>query len=381
MVLDDEKRALRDSVFALYGAPIRKIEIEDEQFCNLLSLSVADYAERVQNFIIENNWANFYGKDLNNIDLAYAWSVRTLDLARDYSYYFSKEVGLQQRGPWELKKDFFEIELGKQVYVIPSGREINKVLWVTPPTTDAALFANYGGLGVSFGGGVMAQTGLGTASLFGGMSSAYGMGAGLWALPAADIAYMSADLAYKNEIIRCDLVYKVTAGPDGTHLIHLLSTPGSKLTFGMGGIGQYSLQNCAVWYTYYDTNGNDDECRKDNTDVILSPDQIPLNKVDYELLNEPAKAVVRQILIGKVGIALSFIRGKFSGAINMIGSQLTMDYNMLMTYGQNVIDKAIENLDKRLERMSPYYLMEKQAKLVQDLKEAKKGTPLGIYVI
>ena len=154
--------------------------------------------------------------------------MRTLDLTKDYSQWFSKQVGLQQTGSWELKKDFIQIEKGKQVYVIPAGREVNKVMWVTPPTTDAAIWGNYGGLSTNFGNGVFAQMGMGAASVFGGINSAYGMGVGIWALPAADVATMATDLSYKQQLLRSDLVYKITAGPDGTHLLHLMSTPGSR---------------------------------------------------------------------------------------------------------------------------------------------------------
>lgn len=384
MVLDDNKVELFRQVRSKLGAPIRSVELTDEQLCDLLELAVSDYAIMIQNFIIENNWATLYGKSLSNTDIAYALSVRTLDIAKDYSYYFSKEVGLQQRGPWELKKDFFRIEEGRQVYQVPAGREINKVLWITPPTTDPALFANYGGFGVSFGGGgVMGQMGLGGATAFGGMGSAYGMGAGIWALPAYDVALMAADLSYKNQMFRSDLTFKVTAGPDGTHLIHLLSTPGSKLTFGHGGFaGQYSLMNCACWYTYYDTTAdNVDECRRQNPDVILSPDQVPLDKMDFAYLNPPTQALVRQFLIGEAAETLGLIRGKFSGKINILSSDLTMDYNMLMTLGKEYKDKAMEGLTKRLERMDPYAMMERQAKLVDEMIKAKKGTPLPIMVI
>ena len=96
------------------GAPLVEVELTDEQLCSLLDLSIEDYAERVQNWLIENQWATLYGKDVSNIDMAYALSVRTLDMSKDFSYWFSKEAGLQQRGPCELKKDFFKIEEGKQ---------------------------------------------------------------------------------------------------------------------------------------------------------------------------------------------------------------------------------------------------------------------------
>lgn len=382
MAIDSEKQKLFKQIRTRLGAPIRKVELTDDMLCDLLEQAVEDYAEQVQNFIIENNWAQLYGKNLTNIDLAYALSVRTLDLSKDYSYWFSREVGLQQRGPYELKKDFFKIEKGKQVYVIPAGREINKVFWVTPPTTDAAMWANFGGLGVSFGGGVMGQAGLGAASIFGGVNSAYGLGVGMWALPFADIATMSADLSYKNQFIRSDLVYKVTAGPDGTHLVHLLSTPGSKITFGAGGNGYLGLQNCYCWYTYYDVSGADaDDCRKQNPDVLLTPDQVPLDKLDYTMLNAPTKVIVRQLLFALACQTLALVWGKFSGNINLIASPLQMDYGQLMTLSDKEYERAMTTLKERLARMNPYETMKRQSELVDSLLQVKKAKPLGIMVI
>ena len=381
MALDKETQELFEDVRVKLGIGIRKVELTDDTMCRLLKYAVGDYAQYVQSFVIENNWATLYGKNLTNTDIAFALSVRTLDMAKDYSYYFSKEVGLQNGGPWELKKDFIKLEKGKQVYVIPAGRTINKVLWITPPTTDQALFANYGGFGVSFGGGVVGQMGLGAATAFGGISG-YGMGAGLWALPAYDVSLMAADLKTKNQLFRSDLVYKVTAGPNGTHLLHLMSTPGSKLTFGAGGVNMYPLQDCYCWYTYYDTNsGNEEDCMKQNPDVLLTPDQVPLSKMDYSLFNEPTKALIRQLLTGHAAETLSFIRGKFSGNVSMINNPLTMDYAQFMTYGQRERDNALNSLKERLERLSPYYTMQKQAELVDNSVKTLKGTPLGIYVI
>lgn len=381
-MISDTQKSLFSKIRAELGAPTRKIEITDDTLCELLENATADYAERTAFFIMESNWANMYGKNLSNIDMAWALSVRTLDLMKDYSYYFSKEVGLQQRGKWELKKDFVKLECGRQVYTIPAGREINKVMWITPPTTDAALWANYGGMGLSFGGGVMGQMGLGAATAFGGLGSAYGMGVGIWALPAYDVFLMGADMKNKNELLRSDLTYKVTAGPNGTHLLHLMSTPGSPFTFGLGGHNLYSLNNCTCWYTYYDVDGNEDECRKDNIgDILLTPDQMPLDKMDFEYLNAPTQNIVRKLLTAKAARHVAFVRGKFSGNINMINSPLTMDYQMFITYADNLENKTLEDLDKRLENLSPYKVMEQQANLVDNMLKAKKGTPLPIMVI
>lgn len=386
MTLDKEKEKLFKQVRTVFGAPIRKVELTDDQLCDLLELAIGDYAQVVQNFIIESNWASLFGKktglEMSNQEIAFALSMRTLDMTKDYASWFSKQVGLQQHGSYELKKDFIKLEKGKQVYVVPAGREINKVMWVAPPTTDQSLFANYGGFGVSFGGGVMGQMGLGAATAFGGTGSAYGMGAGIWAMPAYDVALMATDLSYKQQLLRSDLVYKVTAGPDGTHLIHLLSTPGSRLTFGAGGLNMYPLNGCYLWYTYYDTTpDNVDECRRQNQDVILSPDQVPLNEMDYSYFNAPTKALIRQLLIAHAAATLSLIRGKFSGQVGMINNQLAMDYTQLMTLADKIKDTAMTELKERLQRMTPYETMKKQAELVQSMKEVQKGTPLGIYKI
>ena len=381
-MITKEQESLFKKVRSELGAPVRKVELTDDQLCDLLENAVGDYAEYAQAFITEANWANLYGKNLSNMDLAWAMSVRTLDMTKDYSYYFSKEVGLQQRGPWELKKDFIKLECGKQVYTIPAGREINKVLWIEPPTTDAAMWANYGGISTSFGGGVMGQMGLSGLAAFGGMGSAYGLGVGIWALPAYDVHLMAADLKNKGDLFHCDLTYKVTGGPGNTRLLHLFNTPKSKFSFGVGQANALSLHNCICWYTYYDVNGNEDECRRDNIgDILLTPDQIPLDKMEYEFLNAPTQNIVRKLLTAKAARALSFIRGKFSGSINMLSASVTMDYGMFSTYADNLESKTYDELKTRFENLSPYKVMENQANLVKNMIEAKKGTPLPIMVI
>jgi hypothetical protein len=390
MVIDDEIKDLFDLVRKKLGAPIREVELTDEQLCALLTIAIGNYTSEIHKYVIESNWLSFYGKtglkSMSTQDWAWSLSVRTFDMAKSFSYYFSKEIGLQQRGPWELKKDYFEIEPGRQVYVIPANREINKVLYFTNPTTDSALFANYGGITAGFGGGVVGQLGLGCGPAFAGMAGA-GFG-GMYAMPLYDVALASVDMKEKNKFLGCDLVYKVTAGPEGTRLIHLESVPGGKFE-RMGGFGRKHDLYC--WYTYYDTSqATSDECNDllanggllsgSNGDVLLSPDQVPLGKMDYRFLNEQAKNVVRQLLVAESAETLGLVRGKFSGSINMINSPLTMDYNMLISLGQREKDNAMQSLKEWLDKLSPYNQMEKEAQLVESLIRVKRGVPLGFTV-
>lgn len=355
------------------GAPIMEVEVTDEMLCNELEMAVEDYAERVQNWIIETQWANLSGKNLSNMDLAYALSVRTIDLARDFSYWFSKEAGLQQRGPWELKKDYITIESGKQSYIIPSGREINAVMWCNPGTSQAALYANYGGLDMLGFAGGYGQAGGGS----------YGPIGGFYIAQSYDIAYMATDLQYKNRLLRGDLTYKVTAGPNGTRILHLFSTPGSKLTFGNTFIpGGINLAGCEVWYTYYDVSDSDaDECRRQNPDVIITPDQVPLSKMDLAYMNEPTKVTVRKLFFARAKRMLANVRGKFSGTIGIPEAQAQLDYTMLHNQADKEYEDTMNELKERLDRMSPWNLLAKQAEMVESTKKILAGDPMKMIVV
>ena len=109
--ITEEIKDLFNQVRVLCGAKERSVELPDDVLCTLLEVCISDYAQKVQSEIIANNFVNIYGKKMSNIaELAYAFSTRGLDLSKQYSYWFSKQVGLQQEGPYELKKDFITIE-------------------------------------------------------------------------------------------------------------------------------------------------------------------------------------------------------------------------------------------------------------------------------
>lgn len=382
MVLTEDIKSLFRTVRTMLGAPLRKVQLEDEQLCDLLDVAIGDYSEKVQNWVLETQWLNIQNKNTfqfqNANELAYAMTVRTMDWSRDYSYWFSREVGLQQRGNYELKKDFFQVERGKQVYVIPAGREINKVMYVTPSTTKAALYGNLGTLDTGIGGGF---------GQYGNMGNGMGI-TGFYVGSAYDTALMSVDLKFKNSLLRGDLAYKVTAGPEGTHLVHLMSVPGSPNM--VGGIaaddtwGWNRYANCYVWYTYYDVSGSDDaadQCMLENKDdVIITPDQVPLDKMKYELMNNPTQQIIRRLLVAEAKILLGIIRGTFSGAVKIPEAEMQMDYAMLLEQGKAEKETVLNELKERLDRMTPWNLMEKQSTMNDQLIKVLKNKPLGFYV-
>ena len=370
------------------GAPLRQIELIDEQLCTLITLAIEDYAQYVQEWLIEHQWQSVFGQSLDTTDMAFAMSVRSYDYVTQQTYAYSKQVGLQTRGPWELKKDFIEVEAGRQVYVIPAGREINEVLWITPPTTDAALFANYGGFDAGYGGG-FAQMGVGHSA--NGASGA-GAGSGYYVAPAFDVLLTAQDFNMKNRMLRSELVYKITAGPDGTRLLHLLSTPGSRLSFGGAGVGAgagagagptaVGLQGCKVWYHYYDTGMDPEdieECRDLNSDIITLPNEVPLPELDFDKFNSPTKTLIRQLFIAKAKMTLGRTRGKYGGIIGPPEAERTMDWESLLSEGNTDHKDLLERLDERLMRLSSEKQMERAANEAENLNKHLKYRPLGFY--
>ena len=376
--LDEKEKLFRQLRHSL-GAPTRQIELTDEQLCTLLEICIEDYAQYVQEWLIEHQWQSLLGQSIDTMDMAFALSVRNFDFMTQYTYAYSKQVGLQTNGPWELKKDYVELEAGRQVYQIPAGREVNEVLWITPPATSQALLANYGGIDYGFGGG-FGQMGGGVGT--GGAGGAGG--AGYYIAPAFDILLTAADMNLKNRIVRSELVYKITAGPNGTKLLHLLSTPGSKLSFGngIGGAGSsINMTGCQVWYFYYDTTNADlDACKQDNPDIIKMPNQVPLSKLDYADFNEPTKTLVRQLFMAEGKRTLGRVRGKFGGIVGVEGAERTMDYDSLLSEGNEEKKAVLERLDTRLERLSSTSQLERGAKEATDLNTSLKFRPMGFWV-
>lgn len=374
-MFDDEKLRIFEQFRVSMGWPNTKIELDDDQLNVLLEIAIEDYSQYTSEWLMENQWHSLFGKEVDSIDMAFALSVRSLDFSTQFTYAYSKQVGLQARGPWELKKDYVTIEPGRQVYQIPAGREINEVLWITPNVTDRALFANYGGFNQGLGNG-FAQVGTGVGGYGGGTG-------GYYIAPAYDVLLTASDLNLKQRILRSELAYKITKGPDGTRLLHLLSTPGSKFTFGQGvgnrGVGGSSLVGCQVWYHYYETD-NPEKCRLENPDVILTPNDVPLAKMDYSRFNEPTKVLIRQLFVSEAKRALGRTRGKFGGVVGMPGAERTMDYDSLLSEGNEERRAILERLDTRLQRLSTQNQLQRAAEEAENLNKTLKYRPMGFYV-
>ena len=129
VIPEPERSKIYTRIKHLLGAPLRSVEIEDEMMDSLMELSIQDYEQYIQDWLIESQWVNLVNLNMSERSVANALITRTMDFEQQFSYSYSKIVGLQTMGPWVLKKDYIVLEQNKQDYEIPAGREVNELLW------------------------------------------------------------------------------------------------------------------------------------------------------------------------------------------------------------------------------------------------------------
>jgi hypothetical protein len=372
IISEPERSNLYKKVRHVLGAPLRSIELEDEQMDTLLEFSIDEYSQYVQDWLIESQWTALNNLDLDTQSLTKAFTTRSLDYETRYTYAYSKIVGLQAGGDWVLKKDYVQLVPNQQIYEIPAHRELNEVLWFTPATMNNMLFDPWAFGGIA-GGGISGPAGY---AQVGNLSGSY------FLMPAFDMLLRMQEINIQRRIIAGDLTYRVTALPGGKKALHLMNTPGGKFDFGNS-----TLMKGKVWYWYYDTEGSDrDKCLADNPDIIKMPSDVPFDKMSWEDLNNPAQVWVRRWFIAYCKETLSKVRGKFSGNLKAPDGDLTMDYQSLATEAKDEKTKLIDELigaEGRLTRLKPEKVMEREALLAENLNKQLKfrAMPRQIYVI
>ena len=372
IINEPERSEFYQKVRHLLGAPLRSVELEDEMMDTLLEYSIDDYSQYVQDWLTESQWTSLYNLNLDTQSLSRAFVTKSLDFETRYTYAYSKIVGLQAGGDWEIKKDYIQLVSNQQIYEIPAGREINEVLWFTPPTLNNILVDpwSFGGLA---GGGISGPAGY---AQMGNLAGSY------FLTPAFDMLLRMQEINIQRRIISPDLTYYITALPNGKKALHLLNTPGGKFDFGNS-----ELMQGKVWYWYYDTSqGDRDKCLADNPDIVLLPSDVPYNKLSWYKLNNPAQVWVRRWFVAYCKETLGRVRGKFSGSLKTPDGELTMDYAALATEAKDEKSKLIEELigaDGRLTRLRPEKIMEREALLAENLNKQLKfrAMPRQIYVI
>lgn len=372
-----ERKNLYTRIYHQLGYPVREVQITDEQMDTLFCNTLEDYSKYINEWLVDQQWSTLSGLDIADADFSVAFATKDLNFVKSFSYAYSRQVGLGTNAPgatgWELKKDFIVLSSNTQTYIIPKNREVNEVLWHTPSFT--AYDGYGGGLGYDATGGGFGFEALGAGWSYNGVGAGY-------IQPAYSTMLASSDRAMKSKLIKSEMSYRITGLADGRKLLHLYPVPGGKYQpYGITNYFAPIIDGTYVWYWYYDTNSsNVNKCLKDNPDiaVVTRPTDVPIDNLSWNKLNAPAKTWVRQYLLALAKSLLGYIRGTYSGSINITDAQVTMDYSYLLQEGKDEKEKLQSDLVERLNNLTYAKQLELRATESEMLNKTLSYVPLGI---
>ena len=95
VISEPERSKLYTKVRHVLGAPLRSVELEDEQMDTLLEFAIGDYSQYIQDWLIDTQWTSLYNLNLDTQSLSRAFITKSLDFENRYAQAYSKIVGLQ----------------------------------------------------------------------------------------------------------------------------------------------------------------------------------------------------------------------------------------------------------------------------------------------
>ena len=98
VIAEPERTQLYTRLRHLLGAPLRSVELEDEMLDSYLELSIEDYSQYVQDWLIESQWTSLYNLNLDTQSLSRAFITKNLD--------FEQFIELEEKGVYNLENDY-----------------------------------------------------------------------------------------------------------------------------------------------------------------------------------------------------------------------------------------------------------------------------------
>ena len=86
IISSTERDKLYTQILHLLGMPVRGIELTEEQMDTFLELSISEYDQLVNDWLIESQWSSLVGLDLDTQSLANAFHTRNMNFEDQFTY-------------------------------------------------------------------------------------------------------------------------------------------------------------------------------------------------------------------------------------------------------------------------------------------------------
>ncbi len=349
------------------GYPLVPFEITDDMMVSYLEMVVEDYSSIVNNWLIQQQWINLEGMNKETGDFLSAFTNKSNHYMESFTYAYSRQIGQGTNAPaaegWELKRDYIVTSANTQHYIIPANREVNEVLWETPPEIDGGLVDPFA-LN-AWSPGMVGWSYLGRPAMY--------------VQPTFSTLLAAQDRRMKQRVLQSILTYRITGLASGEKILHLYPVPGDRHEIA----GQWGVHygGRKVWYWYYDTKGDRDKCLEANNDIVKLPSDPPTSILEWGKMNDVAHQQIRDLLIAKVKIVFGGIRGFYTGELGVTEKQLTMDYRHLIDEGQKLKEETIKILLDQLTYISQENMTKVRASIAENVNNSMKFQPPQFPII
>jgi len=365
-----EKNRLYLKVKHELGYPLRPFEIKDEMMDSYLEMVIEDYSSLLNQWLIHQQWIGLEGMNKDTGDFLAAFTTKSNSYMESFTYAYSRQVGLGTNAPaargWELKRDYIVTSAHTQHYIIPAGREVNEVLWETPPEIDGGLVDPFA-LN-AWSAGMMGMSYLGRPALY--------------VQPTYSTLLSAQDRRMKQRVLQSILTYRITGLETGEKMLHLYPVPNDRHEIANVWGKHYTGRK--VWYWYYDTDGSEEDrekCLKENKDIVKLPSDPPTEILEWKKMNDVARQQIRNFLIAKVKMVIGGVRGFYSGELGVTDKQLTMDYRHLLDEGTKLKEDTEKVVLDQLEKMTQANLTKERAEIAENVNKERGYQPPQFPII
>jgi len=344
------------------GYPLRQFELKDKMMNSYFEMVIEDYSSLLNNWLIHQQWIGLEGIEKGGSDFLSAFTNKTNHYMESFTYAYSRQVGLGTNAPasleWELKRDYIVTSGHTQHYIIPANREVNEVLWETPPEIDAGLVDPFA-LN-NWSAGMLGWSYIGRPSMY--------------VQPTYSMLLTAQDRRMKQRVLQSTLTYRITGLATGEKILHLYPIPGSR--HEISNVWGKHYEGRKVWYWYYDTSRKSrDECLDENKDIIKLPSDPPTKVLEWDNINDVARQQIRNLLIAKTKMVIGGIRGFFSGELGVAEKQLTMDYRHLLDEGTKLKEDTEKIVLEQLDKLSQVNLTKERADIAENVNKERGYQP------
>jgi len=377
-VTESQKSAIINKVRLFFGAPVVKVELDDQQIESALCTSISEYSTFINDWFLRNKLGEMLGLP-SEIDFTMKYVSNSLYFEQSFSTHLAEQVGLGANSQRELKLGSILLSGGTQDYLIPAGREVNEVLWHTPSFINLFGMDPHANTNIAF-------------SEFGASFAGHSL---YHVMPVFDTILTAQAAELRNRVRGSEYSYSLHGGPDGQRKLRVYPVPRSNngLAAASFGIGGGASTPGTVFYYYYDRAGYYGNPLFSGTSanpgytgstefgngLVSSPADAQLRTISYAQMNSVAQNWVFNYALARCAIILSFVRGKFS-EVPIPGDKVTLNAEALRSFFNEERDRLFKKLEDDLSELSYQKIMENRASVQESISKTLGFTPMGIYV-